>query len=96
LHLVTPLSAAKAGKLDWAEAKAFAGEIYVQMAADCPGRYLVTIAKKARTGRIFLDYLPNGRTAAAVVPLSPRARPGAPVNRNRSNPRSVQALYSLP
>jgi bifunctional non-homologous end joining protein LigD len=79
LHLVTPfaLSRARGG---WAEAKALAREICVRMAADSPRAYVLTMAKKERTGRIFLDYLRNDRMATAVAPLSPRARAGAPVS----------------
>jgi bifunctional non-homologous end joining protein LigD len=80
LHVVTPFSLADAPKIGWPEAKALAREICVRMAADSPKKYLMTMAKKERTGRIFLDYLRNDRMATAVAPLSPRGRPGAPVS----------------
>ncbi len=80
LHVVTPLAASKKTKIDWKVAKAFAREVCARMASDSPNSYTVNMSKKVRPGRIYLDYLRNDLTSTAVAPLSPRARPGAPVS----------------
>ncbi len=79
LHVVTPLTNDTDGP-DWDAAKAFARAICEAIAAGAPDRYVVNMSKARRKGRIFLDYLRNDRTATAVAPLSPRARPLAPVS----------------
>lgn len=69
--------------MNWTEAKAFAREFARVMAAKAPDRYLISMSKKEREGRIFIDYLRNDRKATAVAPYSPRGRPGAPVSMPR-------------
>ena len=78
LHIVAPLT--RRNKTTWAEAKGFAHDVCQQMARENPDLYLIKMNKNLRDGRIFLDYLRNDRMATAVAPLSPRARPGAPVS----------------
>jgi bifunctional non-homologous end joining protein LigD len=76
IHVVSPL----APKAEWTAAKAFAKAIADAMAKDAPDRFVATVSKAKRRGRILVDYLRNGRGATAVAPYSTRARAGAPVS----------------
>ena len=75
LHVVLPIDGA-----DWETVKIFAQTVAQAMAADDPGRYIATITKSRREGRIFVDYLRNSLEQTAVAAYSTRARAGAPVS----------------
>jgi bifunctional non-homologous end joining protein LigD len=76
LHVVLPI----APKSDWPAAKAFTQRIAQAMAKDAPDRYIATMAKSARRGRIFIDYLRNDRGSTAVGAYSTRGFPSASVS----------------
>lgn len=76
LHLVAPVKP----KADWAATKAFTKRIADSMASDSPGRFVATITKSKRGGKILVDYLRNQRGATAIAAYSTRARAGAAVS----------------
>lgn len=75
LHVVAPILPG----IGWDEFKAFTRGVVEAMEHDEPALYTTNMAKARRKGKIFLDYLRNGRGATFIAPYSPRARPGAPV-----------------
>jgi bifunctional non-homologous end joining protein LigD len=76
LHVVVPVEPSA----DWATAKSFAASIAEAMAGDHPDRYVATVAKRARRGRIYIDYLRNDRGSTAVAAYSTRSLPQASVS----------------
>lgn len=75
LHVVVPVKPS----LEWDGIKQFAKSVAAHFAERDPSAFIINMSKKARSGRIFIDYLRNGRGATAVAPYSTRARPGATV-----------------
>jgi bifunctional non-homologous end joining protein LigD len=75
LHLMAPLSSPITH-----DAARHAGRAMAQRLVDMdPTRFVLSSAPGVRVGRIFLDYLRNGRGNTAVGAYSPRARPGFPM-----------------
>lgn len=76
LHVVVPIQR----RHDWDTVKGFSQRIAAHLAATLPDRFSARMGPKNRVGKIFVDYLRNGRGATAVSAYSPRARPGLPVS----------------
>ncbi|MDD4615856.1 MAG: non-homologous end-joining DNA ligase [Alphaproteobacteria bacterium] len=75
LHVAVPLKP----KYGWDTVKEFSHLLVKRMARDTPGSYTVSMRKADRGGKIYLDYLRNGKGASFISPYSPRAKEGAPV-----------------
>jgi len=74
-HVVVPLKPSAV----WETVKTFAHDFARAMEQSDPGRYTSVLSKKKRVGRIFVDYLRNGRGSTAVAPWSSRAKPNGTV-----------------
>jgi bifunctional non-homologous end joining protein LigD len=75
VHLMVPI----APDLEWDDAHDYCKDMAERLAATDPARYTTTAALDARHGRLFIDYLRNGRGTTAIGTYSPRARPGFPI-----------------
>ncbi|WP_434984265.1 DNA ligase D [Pseudomonas protegens] len=76
MHLVVPLTR-RAG---WDEVKDFSHALVNHMAGLFPDRLSAVSGPKNRVGRIFIDYLRNGKGATTVAAYSLRARESLPVS----------------
>jgi len=75
IHVVVPVQP----QHEWPVVKQFSAALSERLAADAPGRFVATMSKAKRTGKIFIDHFRNEIGSTAIAPYSPRARPGAAV-----------------
>ncbi|WP_410481951.1 DNA ligase D [Pseudomonas plecoglossicida] len=76
MHLVVPLTR----RGSWDEVKAFSHAMVDYLAGLFPDRLSAVSGPKNRVGRIFIDYLRNGKGATTACAYSLRAREGLPVS----------------
>ncbi|HEX4514574.1 MAG TPA: DNA ligase D, partial [Polyangiaceae bacterium] len=75
LHVVCAIGPS----MTWDAAKELSGGIARAIVKEEPSRFVATMTKAKRKGKIFIDFFRNGRGATFIAPYSPRSRPGAPV-----------------
>lgn len=88
LHVVLPLKPA----LGWDEAKGFSQHLVQHLARVVPQRFVAKSGPRNRVGRVFADYLRNGRGATTASAWSARVRPGMGI----SVPLAWDELPDLP
>lgn len=72
LHVVVPIQA----RHGWDTVKDFSQAIVAHMTRVLPDRFALKSGPRNRVGKIFIDYLRNGRGATTASAWSVRARPG--------------------
>jgi bifunctional non-homologous end joining protein LigD len=75
VHVIVPLRRSA----EWETLKTFSRTVATALSERYPERYVATMSKAKRKGRIFVDWLRNERGATAIAPYALRARPGAKV-----------------
>ena len=75
LHIVVPLVPTSS----WEEVKGWASAFAHRMVDEAPDKYVATITKSKRIGKILIDFFRNDYTATGIANYSLRARSGAPV-----------------
>jgi len=76
LHIVVPL----APKDDYDTVKDFSQAVVVHLSRTLPKLFVAKSGAQNRIGRIFIDYLRNGKGATTAAAFSARARPGLGVS----------------
>ncbi|MEX3937391.1 DNA ligase D [Paraburkholderia phymatum] len=76
VHIIVPLAPVHT----WRDVKGFSHAIARHLAKVIPQRFSAVSGPRNRIGKIFVDYLRNGKGATTAVALSPRARRGLPVS----------------
>jgi bifunctional non-homologous end joining protein LigD len=75
LHLMVPITPG----LTHDQARLYCRAIAERLERTAPDKYTLVAAPEARTGRLYIDYLRNGRGSTAIGAYSPRVRAGFPV-----------------
>jgi bifunctional non-homologous end joining protein LigD len=65
----------------WETLRTFSKAVASAVAAMNPKKFTVTASKAKRSGKIYIDWMRNGRGATCIAPWCVRARPGAPISR---------------
>ncbi len=95
LHLVIPIKP----KWEWDLLKGFAHSIARAHALDEPKAFTTNMAKSKRGGKVFIDYLRNGRGNTSIARYSTRAQEDArvatPLRWDELSTRATSNRYNI-
>jgi len=75
LHVVAPITPGE----DWEGVRRFCKSVAETFVSHAPDRYTANMSKAKRGGKIYVDYVRNGRGATSIAPYSTRATQNATV-----------------